>query len=103
MYAVIDVGSKQYKVKTGDIIETEIMPFGDDKKIKLDKVLLVSDKEGLQVGKPYLSKAFVLADVLGEFRDEKKITYKYRRRKSSHNKKGHRQDLLRLKIKEISA
>ena len=102
MYAVIDVGSRQYKVSVGDIIETERMELNKSKKVKIDKVLLVADKESLQVGTPYVAKAVVLAEALQEFRGEKKISYKYRRRKSSHNKKGHRQNLLRLKINEIS-
>lgn len=101
MYAIIEVGAKQYSVKIGDIIEVERQPAVDGKEITLNKVLLVSKDKKLEVGQPYLKDAKVLARVLKQLKAKKVISFKYRRRKSSHWKKGHRQLLTRLKIKEI--
>lgn len=103
MYAVIEVGAKQYNVKKDDIIDVESQDAQEGKEITLDKVLLVSKEKNIQVGAPYLKEAKVQAIVLGHPKGEKLISFKYRRRKSSHWKKGHRQHLTRLKIKEISA
>jgi len=102
MYAIIEVGAKQYSVQKGDILEVEKQEVMPDKEINLDKVLLVSKDKKIEVGQPYLKSAKVTVTVLGHFKGEKVISYKYRRRKASHWKKGHRQQLTRLKITEIS-
>ena len=101
MYAVIEVGAKQHIVKKDDIIEVEKQDAGEDTEITLDKVLLVSQDNKIEIGKPYLKEAKVKAIVLKHFKAKKLISFKYRRRKSSHWKKGHRQQLTRLRIKEI--
>lgn len=102
MYAVIEVGSKQYNVKKDDIIEVERQTAQAGKEIAIDKVLLVSKDKQLEVGSPYVKGAKVSVLVLGEKKAPKLISYKYRRRKSSHWEKGHRQKLTRLQVKEIS-
>ena len=101
MYAVIEVGAKQYVVKKDDIIEVEKQDAGEDEEIILNKVLLVSKDKKVEIGQPYLKDAKVRAVVLKQLRAKKVVSFKYRRRKSSHWKKGHRQFLTRLKIKEI--
>ncbi len=101
MYAIIEVGAKQYNVKEGDVIEVEKQDSQKGKEITLDKVLLVSTDKDVEVGQPYLKAAKVKATLLNQIKGEKVISYKYRRRKSYHRKKGHRQQLTRLKINEI--
>jgi len=101
MYAIIEVGAKQYSVKTGDIIDVEKQNTKEGKEITLDRVLLVSKDRKIEIGQPYLKDAKVSASVLRHLKAKKTISFKYRRRKSSHWKKGHRQLLTRLKIKEI--
>ena len=76
-------------------------PVKEGKEIILDKVLLVSKDRKVEVGQPFLKEARVSAVVLAAIKGEKLDSFKYRRRKSSHWKKGHRQQLMRLKIKEI--
>ena len=102
MYAIVELGAKQYVVKKNDIIEVEKLDFPDGKEIALDKVLLVSKEKKIEIGRPYLKEAKVSAMVLEQAKGEKVISYKYRRRKSSHWTKGHRQQITRLKIKEIA-
>jgi large subunit ribosomal protein L21 len=101
MYAIIEVGAKQYAVKKGDIIDAEKQAGKEGKDITLNKVLMVSKEKKLYLGQPYVKEAKVEASVLKQIKAEKAISFKYRRRKSSHWKKGHRQQLTRLKIKEI--
>ena len=102
MYAVIEVGAKQYSVKKEDIIDVERQNSDKGKEISIDKVLLVSHDKKIEVGQPYLKEAKVKAVVVGHLRGEKSVAFKYRRRKASHTTKGHRQELTRLKIKEIA-
>lgn len=101
MYAIVEVGAKQYNIKKDDIIEVEKQDVEAGKEISLDKVLLVCEADKLEVGRPYLKDTTVKAVVLSQIKGPKLISYKYRRRKGYHRKRGHRQQLTRLKIKEI--
>ncbi|MFA5062648.1 MAG: 50S ribosomal protein L21 [Candidatus Omnitrophota bacterium] len=101
MYAIIEVGAKQYNVAKDDIILIDNQPLKEGKEITLDKVLLVSKDKKVEVGQPYLKNVKVTAEVLSSVKGEKTIAFKYRRRKSSHWTKGHRAKLIELKIKSI--
>ncbi|MFA5156094.1 MAG: 50S ribosomal protein L21 [Candidatus Omnitrophota bacterium] len=103
MYAIVEVGAKQYNVKKGDVIEVEKLENEAGKALILDKVLLVSGDGKAEIGQPYIKGASVKAAVLGQIKADKVITYKYRRRKAYHLKKGHRQKMTRIKIEEIKA
>lgn len=102
-YAIIEEGSKQFMVNEGDSILVEKMDTGKKSSLKIDKVLMLKEGKEVKVGNPYLKGASVLCDVLGEEKSGKIISYKYRRRKQSRWKKGHRQNYTRLLIKEIKA
>ncbi len=102
MYAVIEVGAKQYSVKKEDVLEIEKQTAEKGSAISLDKVLFVSTEKDVEVGRPYVKGAVVHAEILEHMDGEKLISYKYRRRKASHRKKGHRQHLTRIKITDIS-
>jgi large subunit ribosomal protein L21 len=101
MYAIIEVGAKQYNVAKDDIILVNKLEVKEGKEIVLDKVLLVSKDKKVEVGQPYLKGASVIADVLSQVKGEKTTAFKYRRRKNSHWEKGHRAKLTELKIKSI--
>ena len=102
MYAIIDVGSKQYSVTKDDIIEVNKLDVAKGDKISIDKVLLVSDgKKVVEIGQPYVKGAKVEAVVVKQMMGEKTTAYKHRRRKNSHWEKGHRAQLTELKIKAI--
>ena len=101
-YAIVETGSKQYWVEPKRVIEVELLDVADGKKeVVLDQVLLVQDGVQLRVGTPVIAGAKIVCENLGEFRGPKLIHYRMRRRKSSRRKQGHRQDLLRLLVKEI--
>ena len=100
MWAVVEIGRKQYKVKEGDILEVERIKEKDS--LTLDKVLLLCRDESVEVGTPYLKKVQVKADILGEEKGDKTIVYKYKRRKKYRKKSGHRQIFTRLKISKIA-
>jgi large subunit ribosomal protein L21 len=101
MYAVIETGAKQYKVAKDDVILVEKLDFKAGSPLKLDKVLLAKDGNSIHVGTPYLKGAHVTCEVLGTVRGDKLIAFKYKKRKSERKKIGHRQDLLKLKVKTI--
>ncbi len=101
MYAVIEVGSKQYSVKKDDTIEVSKQDLAKGDQVSIDKVLLVADGEKVQIGQPYVKGAKVEVEVLKHSLGEKTLAYKHRRRKNSHWQKGHRDQLTELKIKSI--
>ncbi len=101
MYAVIAVGGKQQLVKIGDVITVEKQDVEDGKSFAVEKVLLTVDDDKINVGAPYVKGAIVEAKVLKQTKGPKVISFKYRRRKASHTKKGHRQKLTELEITKI--
>jgi large subunit ribosomal protein L21 len=102
-YAVIETGGKQYIVRQNDSLTVERLPANEGADITISPVLAVSDGNTLQVGRPYIEKASVNATVMKHIRGPKIIAFKQKRRKGYRRKKGHRQELTVLKIKEITA
>ncbi len=103
MYAVIQTGGKQYRVKEGDIFYVEKLPAEKNSEIIFDQVLLVSDENGVEIGTPILENARVACEVLQQFRGKKILVYKVKRRKKYRKRKGHRQYYTRLRVLEIAA
>ena len=101
MYAVLETGSKQYRVAAGDTLEIERLAVEAGKPFTFDRVLMVNNEGKVAVGAPTISGASVLADVVGHKRGEKKLTFKMKRRKGYHKTIGHRQELTVIKIKGI--
>jgi large subunit ribosomal protein L21 len=103
MYAVVESGSKQYRVAAGDTLEIERVSVDAGKSFTFDRVLLVANDGQIQVGAPTVAKATVTADVVEHIRGDKKIAFKMKRRKGYHRKVGHRQELTVVKINAINA
>jgi large subunit ribosomal protein L21 len=101
MYAVLETGSKQYRVTAGDVIEIERVDAESGKQFTFDRVLMVSNDGNVSVGVPTVANATVVADVVEHKRGPKKIAFKMRRRKGYHRTVGHRQELTVVKIAEI--
>ena len=101
MYAVIQTGGKQYRVKAGDILSVEKLGLETGRKAQFDRVLLVEDGEKVQLGTPALDNAMVLAVVLENFKDKKVVVFKKKRRKQFRRTRGHRQPLTRIRVEKI--
>ena len=101
-YAVIKTGGKQYKVAKGDVIEVEKIDGDAGAEITFSEVLLTGAGAGVKTGDA-LGAASVTGEIVEQFKGEKLIAYKYRRRKGYHRTVGHRQKLTRVKIKSIAA
>jgi large subunit ribosomal protein L21 len=102
MYAIIETGGKQFRVKEGSRIRVEKLRAKVGSELVLDKVLLVGGAQ-LSLGAPYVRGAAVRAEVLEHGRGEKVLIFKKRRRHDSRKLKGHRQEYTALKITSISA
>lgn len=102
MYAIIETGSKQYKVNKGDIIDVELLGKAPEEKVVFDKILLVSDNDKIEIGMPYVSGAKVLGKIMGDFKADKVTTFKYKHKTNYHRTKGHRQRMTKVMIEEVS-
>jgi large subunit ribosomal protein L21 len=103
MYAVLETGSKQYRVTAGDTLEIERLATEAGQPHTFNRVLLVNNEGNLKVGSPTVANASVVADVVEHIRGPKLIAFKMRRRKGYHRTVGHRQELTVVKIKQINA
>jgi large subunit ribosomal protein L21 len=103
MYAVLETGSKQYRVAAGDTLKVERLVVDAGQPVTFDRVLLVNNDGKVTVGAPTVPSATVVGDVIEHIRGEKKIAFKMKRRKGYHKTIGHRQELTVVKIKEIKA
>jgi large subunit ribosomal protein L21 len=101
MYAVIETGGKQYRVEVGTELEVELLQAEPGDNITLDRVLLVADGDESTIGTPVIAEAAVLAEVVRRERGEKLISFKYRPKARSRVKKGHRQELMVLRITDV--
>ena len=102
MYAIIADGGRQYKVEEGQQLEVDLRDVSAGDKIEFDRVLAVSDDNGLTIGKPTVSGAKVTAEVLGVKMGQKLVIQKFRRRKNSRRKTGHRQMHMSVRVEAIS-
>jgi len=103
MYAILETGSKQYRVAAGDTLKIERLAVDAGQPFTFDRVLLISNDGKVTVGSPTVASASVVADVVEHIRGEKKVAFKMKRRKGYHKTIGHRQELTVVKIKEIKA
>ena len=102
MYAVIETGGKQYRVKEGDVITVEKLEVEAGEKVVFDKVLMAGDGADLQIGKPYVDTK-VFGQVVENGKAQKVIIFKYKAKKDYRKKQGHRQPYTMIEITGIGA
>ncbi|MBD3426171.1 MAG: 50S ribosomal protein L21 [Candidatus Omnitrophica bacterium] len=101
MYAVIELKGSQIKVEKDTVFTVNRIEPRKSKTLKVDKVLFGKKGNSYKIGSPYVKGAHVECEILGDKRGRKIKVFKYRDRKSSQSKKGHRQDITELKVKDI--
>jgi len=101
MFAIIKTGGKQYKVKEGTVIKLEKIEKGLGDHIEFKDVLMLQNGENIEVGKPLVDGTHVTAEVVGQGRHKKVNIIKFRRRKHSMKRQGHRQYYTEVKVTAI--
>ena len=101
MFAIIEVGGKQYKVLPNQTIEVEKINKNPGDELKLDRVLLISDENNVSIGAPYIKDAVVHARVINQTRGKKKIVFRYHSKTRYRKHKGHRQNYTEVKVERI--
>ena len=103
MYAIIEDSGRQYRVEEGQELEVDFRDVNPGDQLTFDRVLAVSDGVSLRAGKPIVAGAAVSATVLGARMGDKVYIQKFRRRKNSRRRTGHRAVFTRVRIEKIGA
>jgi len=103
MYAVIKTGGKQYRVSADDVLDFERLDYEAGATVEFTDVLMVGQGEEVKIGARLVDGAKVIGEVVEQTRGPKLIAFKKRRRKNSRRKKGHRQDLTKVRITDIQS
>jgi len=102
MYAIMNSGGKQYKVRCGDVLRVEKIPGDVGSPVSFDKVLMFSDGDDVKIGQPVLDNVTVNAHIVEQGKAKKIIVFKYKKRKRYRRKLGHRQQYTAIKIDNIN-
>ena len=102
MYAIIVDGGRQYRVEPGMEVDVDYRDVPQGENVTFEKVLAISGNDGMTLGSPTVAGASVTASVIGPKLDKKIYIQKFRRRKNSRTRTGHRQIHTRVKIEKIA-
>jgi large subunit ribosomal protein L21 len=100
-YAIVASGGKQFRVRTGQVINVELLDVEKGKDIELGPVLMLADGEEVVIGTPAIEGARVIATCIEQGKSRKIIVFRYKNKVRERRKTGHRQPYTRLLIKEI--
>jgi len=101
IYAIIEIGGKQYKVAPKQTLEVELLDVPEGDVVELDKVLFIGEDKNTVVGNPVIKGAKVVATSLGEAKGEKVIVFRYKSKVRYRSKRGHRQTYTKILVNEI--
>jgi len=101
VYAVVKSGARQYRANVGHTILVERIPAEVGQKVELEQVLLVTDGERVEIGRPTVEGAKILTTVVAQEKGPKIRIFKYHPKKRYRKRSGHRQQYTRLRVDEI--
>ena len=101
MYAVVNTGGKQYKVKQGEVLRIEKIPGDVGSPVTFDRVMMFSDGETVSIGQPELDDVAVEGHIVAQGKAKKILVFKDKRRKRYRRKQGHRQEFTAVQIDSI--
>nr|YP_009396933.1 ribosomal protein L21 [Spyridia filamentosa]ARW66119.1 ribosomal protein L21 [Spyridia filamentosa] len=102
IYAIVEAGGKQLWIQSGQFYDINYIGGQPGDIVSLNKVLLYSQEDSIQIGKPCLNSVSVKAKILRHIKGRKIIVFKIKPKKNARSKRGHRQQLTRLLIQEIA-
>lgn len=104
MFAVIETGSRQYRVQVGDVVQVQRLEGDVGAPVVFDRVLMLGGDDEATVGAPTVAGAAVRGSIVVHGRDKKIRIYTFKRRKNSNRRRmGHRQDFTAVKIESIES
>src|SRR5947209_13662415 len=101
MYAIVKTGGKQYRVEQGQSLLVEKLAGSDGDSLALQPLLYVDGSTVVDGGSD-LEKVTVSARVVAQERGPKLRVVKFKPKRGYKRRTGHRQDLTRIEVTEIS-
>jgi large subunit ribosomal protein L21 len=101
-YAIVEISGRQFWIEMGKYYDFNRISTELGKQITLNRVLLLNNDGDVLIGKPYLETVKIKGKILEHLRSKKTIVYKMRPKKKTRTKQGHRQELTRVLIEDIS-
>ena len=101
MYAILETGGKQYRVKEGDKLQIDKIPGDVGSKVTLNSVLMVKKDNDVLVGTPKVANAKIEGTIVRHGRGRKVLVYTFKRRKGYEKRRGHRQDFTEITVDKI--
>lgn len=102
MYAIVKTGGKQYKVVPGEILSVEKLDVEEGKKIELEAICIVDGKK-VEADPQKAASTKIEAVVLEQYKGDKQLVFKFKKRKNYKKLRGHRQNLTRIQIASIGS
>ena len=102
MQAIINACGKQYTVSEGQLVYVEKLNVEEGNEVVFDQVLAIVDGENSKFGTPAIEGAKVEAKVVRNGKGKKIMVFKYRPKKGSATRRGHRQPYTAVQIEKIS-
>jgi large subunit ribosomal protein L21 len=103
MYAIIEDGSHQFRVREGDRIQIDRRDGKAGDELIFSKVLLIAGGDGgPTLGAPAIEGAHVVGKIVNQFKSKKIIIQKFRRRKNVRRRNGHRQPYTVVQITQVA-
>jgi len=103
MYAIVNINGVQTRVTPDAVLDVARLTGEPGQKLTFDQVLLVADGDTIAVGQPYVKGASLSAEVLEHRRGEKIKVFKFKRRREYRKRRGHRDELTRIRVTGIQA
>jgi len=103
MYAIVNINGTQTKVTPDEVLSVARLAGQPGDTLTFDQVLLVSDGEKIAFGQPYLKGASLTAELVEHLRGPKLKIFKFKRRRDYRRRRGHRDELTRIRVSAISA
>ncbi len=101
MYAVVEAGGRQYQLESGRYVDVELVSAEPDQEFVFDKVLAIVNGKDSTIGAPFVDGAKVTGKIIAHGKGPKLVVYKYRPKKGTRKRTGHRQGYTRIFINSI--
>jgi large subunit ribosomal protein L21 len=98
VYAIVDIAGRQFKATPEAVLRVPRLDAEVGGEITLERVMLWSDDESVQVGSPFVEGKSIRAEVVRHGKDKKVIVFKKKRRKKYRRKNGHRQQFTDIRL-----
>lgn len=102
MYAIVEIAGQQFKIEKDQKIYVHRLKAEEGSQVNFDRVMLVDADGNVRVGAPTVSGASVTATVLKHLKGDKVLVFKKKRRKGYQTLNGHRQELTKISIENIT-